>query len=252
METLHYMIWPSVTFLVTWLGLGCSFAFLDMFQPEWYRKKYVGNPKWYRSMEVTEFINLLKCNFQNLQIMFFCFFTCVYLRNRIFNSDSLFLYFFQSTFVGPGIWIWRIMFETTGATIWGEVWFFIVHRIAHLPQMRHWHAKHHEYSQISFALVGLYCSWQEIVFVNFPLGLGWAILIKMDPIILSVWLLFAAIHILTNHNSTIVFTLPFDNAIYHLEHHRSRLDHFGASWIYSLTQFFGMKHHRVPMFSSCK
>jgi hypothetical protein len=237
-NSLSYIIVPSISFLISWILVTHCFTLCDIFQPEWYKKKCVVAST--RAMTFQEYIQLLKVNLQNLQILFLLFLTCVYIRFWIFGQQSLFYTIFGNS-MG---WLPEALFEISGATICGEIWFFLGHHFAHMPPMEHWHKKHHEYSETSFALVGLYCSWEEMCLLNFPLGLGWAILVKMNYLTLALWLVLVAWHIAHDHSSHKLIPNIIDDPAYHLEHHRNRNCNYGANWVYKLVSYCGISHER--------
>ena len=231
-SVLSDIMYPATAFAITWIIVTNCFSVCDIFQPEWYKKRCIANLEFYKPMQVAEYFKLLAVNIKNLQLMFVLLFLCALARKCIIGDTSLIPWMFGKNLN----WYIRFLIEVVGAAMWGEIWFFLAHEFAHMPQMKHWHAKHHEYSHTCYALVGLYCSWQEILLVNFPLGTGWAILVKMDPMILSIFFIFAAWHIAHDHSAHKLIPNILDDPQRHLKHHSSRNENYGAAWVHALFQ----------------
>jgi hypothetical protein len=124
--------------------------------------------------------------------------------------------------------------ELSCAAIFAEMYFFIMHQFAHVPSMKHFHKLHHEFSHTCYALVGLYCSWQELVFINFPLGLLFPILTQMHTTNTCMFVIIAALNVLSQHSFHQIFPVWFDNAAYHMKHHQLAHENYAAPWTYNV------------------
>lgn len=242
---IEWIRYPSFIFFMTWVIVGHCYTICDFLQPSWYQKCNLTNQKFYQQIDLEIYLRIIRVNYQNLLLLGFCYFICTWLRFIVLGSTSLWSFFLSTNKNENGII--RFCFEIGTSSLFSEVFFFGMHRFAHLPITKKFHKMHHEFSFTGYALVGLYCSWQELVFINFPLGLLFPILVQMHWFNVCVFVFVAAINVLSQHSFHQVFPEWIDNAAYHMKHHQNVNQHYAASWTYKIAELcFGCYHEFPP------
>jgi len=147
--------------------------------------------------------------------------------------------------------------EFFGCYVWGELWFWLSHFLIHQSKtlMKAVHRQHHEYCDQLYSMVGFYCSLSEMCIINLPLAIGFAVLVKVNFKVLSLWLGILAWHISNNHSAHYLLPKRIDNPNYHRSHHIHYSHHYGASWaenffhgIYKFSQGCSFLIQLVDMF----
>lgn len=88
------------------------------------------------------------------------------IRNCLVTSLTLpVIYFIPQTIWLPNIWYGHLL-KYALAMLLGEIWFYYSHRLMHHKWFYKWHSDHHAFIQ-PYALAGLYCSWVEMILVNY-------------------------------------------------------------------------------------
>lgn len=215
---------PALCFLAGFVGLSQLFAVLDAWQPAWYRRC---------SVVAAEGEEIPRLTFRTWR------------RVTLNNARNIALTYLLGAVLcvaGPSPvpaasagWL-RYAGGFLLCYLWGEQWFWWSHWAVHHPRLppalrRRIHGKHHEFRH-TYAIVGLYCSWEEMAVVNWPLSIVFPLVWGVQTSVFCGWMLLLGLHIANNHSMHWLL-LPrwLDNPAYHYRHHREHHLHYGAGWV---------------------
>lgn len=218
MHVLDLWLCPSLWFTATWLICSNTYAVLDAWQPEWYRRISVNRDKQLR-LGLSEWCRLFRNNLRNLLLSF-----CV----------GYLLFTARLAVLGAHSWTSNAWLHLIGCYLWGEVWFYGSHRLIHAyPALcRFVHHQHHEYHANLFSMVGFYSTVSEMLIINLPLAIGFPVLALSPPWVTSAWLTLLAWHIANNHSGHRVLPTWLDDPAYHLAHHQRWDVNYGAKFVH--------------------
>lgn len=212
----HWLI-PSLTFVITFVILSHLLAILDYLEPEWYKNKEISvRPK----------ISLkLYCKIMFRTSINFCI---AFVVGHILCYLTI-----KQPAEFPSLLI--SLLELIMCYFFAEFYFWLSHYIVHLPTFyKKVHSLHHIFTR-PIGLVAIYCTHWEMLIVNFPLASLMPIILKMHPLIHSIWnfgLCFYIVMIHSGHNLLPKWILDSN---YHDNHHKYSKGNYGS---YTLDKLF--------------
>jgi len=213
MSALDYWLLPATSIVATYFLTSHSLLLFDIFQPSWYKSREISpRPK----VTLHLYLQVMSKTLSHFLISFIIGFALWSLRvDRAPEVPSLPLAAFQIVI----------------CYIFAELFFWTSHFIVHQPALfRRFHALHHAFPR-PIALVSMYCSNWEMIFINLPISILMPIVLQMHPVLNSLWSSGLTFYIVMKHCGHNITPKWLLDAEYHDVHHSTSKGNYGLKMI---------------------
>lgn len=213
MYVLDYWLLPASTFILSFLIFSHLFVILDIFQPSWYK-----------SLEISP---RPKVTFR--------------LYTKVMSKTVS--HFFISFLIGASLWYFcatkapeipsfsLACFQIIICRLFSAILLWTSHFIEHQPALyKRFHALHHAFPR-PIALVSLYCSNWEMIFVNLPSLILMPALLQMHPVLNSLWAAVLTPYVLIKHCGHNILPKWLCDTEHHDVHHSTSKGNYGLKMI---------------------
>jgi len=230
MLAFDYWLLPAASIVLTYMLTSHTLLIFDIFQPSWYKSREIS---------------------QRPRITF-------ELYTRVISKTLS--HFFISFIIGASLWYFcatkvpevpslsQACFQIIICYFFAELFFWTSHFIVHQPALyKRFHALHHAFPR-PIALVSMYCSNWEMIFINLPISILMPALLQMHPILNSLWSSGLTFYIVMKHCGHNITPKWLLDAEYHDVHHSTAKGNYGLKMIDELYVANQKKLERFSLF----